>query len=168
MLVFFRLLLGTGLRLREAYCLRVADLRFKLATIDIRMSKTGATREVPMTPAVEAMLSEYTGHQDASRLVFPFWDGLRDAVALRQTTSRLSGRFRTLFDYAECQDLVEHDLRHEATCRWVEMRDVRGNWLFRAEEVRRITGHKSDAMFMRYLSLRGSDLAARMRPASVS
>lgn len=166
MLVLFRLLIGTGLRLREAYCLRVADLRFSLSTIDIRMSKTGTTREVPMTPAVEAMLTEYIRHQDASRLVFPFWDGLRDEVALRQATSRLSGRFRTLFAYAGCDGLVEHDLRHEATCRWVEMRDARGGWLFRAEEVRRITGHKSDAMFMRYLSLRGSDLAARMRPTS--
>lgn len=167
MLILFRLLLGTGLRLREAYCLRVADLRFGLATIDIRMSKTGATREVPMTPAVETMLAEYTRGREASGLVFPFWNGCRDADVLRQATSRLTGRFRTLFAYAQCADLVEHDLRHEATCRWVEMRDARGNWLFRSEEVRRITGHKSDAMFLRYLSLRGSDLAARMRPGSL-
>ena len=59
-------------------------------------------------------------------------------------------------------DLRFHDLRHEATCRWMDKRDEEGRWMYRPEEVRRITGHKSPVMFDRYLSLRGSDLADRM------
>lgn len=40
-----------------------------------------------------------------------------------------------------------------------------GHWVYRPEEVRRITGHKSVQQFERYLSLRGSDLAERMYAA---
>lgn len=161
-LVLFRLLVATGLRLREAYMLRVESISFPLRTIHVRRSKTGAKRDVPMTSAVAAMLREQIGSKTGQEPVFSFWGGSEDERALRLVTARLSARFRSLFAYAECHDLVEHDLRHEATCRWMELRDHRGGWLFRPEEVRKITGHKTEAMFMRYLSLRGSDLASRL------
>ena len=57
----------------------------------------------------------------------------------------------------------EHDLRHEATCRWLELRDAAGGWMFRLEEVNRIMGWStSSTMAQRYASFRGADLAQRL------
>lgn len=162
-LVLWRTITNTGLRLREAYRLRLGDLRFDLRTIHISKSKTGTKRDVPMTKAVHDELGNWVRRQnltDKNALVFPFWDG--DQATLDKTSNRLSHTFARVFDYAGCENLTEHDLRHEATCRWMEMKDAQGRWLFRPEEVRKITGHKTERMFMRYLSLRGSDLAERL------
>jgi integrase len=161
-LMLFRLLVHTGLRLREAATLRVDNVRFDLRTIHVRRSKTGVKRDVPMSRQLEGWLRQHMGQKAQDAPVFGFWGGGEDEVALKLLTGRLSARFASLFAYARCPNLVTHDLRHEATCRWMELRDAKGNWTFRPEEVRKITGHKSEAMFMRYLSLRGSDLAARL------
>ena len=60
-------------------------------------------------------------------------------------------------------DLHEHDLRHEATCRWLELRDANGQWMFRLEEINRIMGWSANStMAQRYASFRGSDLAQRI------
>jgi len=155
-LLLFRLLVHTGLRLGEAYRLQGAHIRMAARTIHVSRSKTGRARDVPMTKAVVEMLAG----ADEKDLVFPFWDGTPEGET--QTTRRLSARFVSTFEYAGCVDLTAHDLRHEATCRWMEMRDASGQWLFRPEEVRRITGHRSEQMFFRYFSMRGSDLAARL------
>lgn len=156
-LLLWRLIVNTGLRLREAYRLRGRDLRFDLRTVHVARSKTGPARDVPMTREVHGWLK---GERAAAALVFPFWDGERES--LDRTTSRLSRAFARVFEYTGCEGLTEHDLRHEATCRWMLMRDKKGRWLFRPEEVRRITGHKNVQQFERYLSLRGSDLAERL------
>lgn len=160
MLLLWRLIVNTALRLREAYRLRRRDLRFDLRTIHVSRSKTGPARDVPMTREVHDLLAATGLPSDPSALIFPFWDG--SAESLASTSSRLSMRFASIFRYAGCDGLTEHDLRHEATCRWMLMRDPSGRWLFRPEEVRRITGHKSVQQFERYLSLRGSDLAERL------
>lgn len=159
---FFRLVVGTGLRLREAYTLRVADVSLQLRTIHVKRSKTGTQRSVPIGKALRDMLEARMAGKKPTDPIFSYWQGLESERALRLVTNRLSARFASLASYAGCEDLTEHDLRHEATCRWMEMRGPDGQWLFRAEEVRKITGHKTEAMFMRYLSLRGSDLAARL------
>jgi integrase len=156
-LLLFRLIVATGLRLREAYSLRGGDVRPLLRTIHVARSKTGRARDVPMSPQV---LEWLRGPFEPDALIFPFWDG--DPESLDRTSQRLSARFKSAFEYARCADLTEHDLRHEAVCRWMEMQDSKGAWLYRAEEVRRITGHQSARQFERYLSLRGSDLAQRM------
>ena len=156
-LLLFRLITNTGLRLREAYTLTPDQVQFDLRTIHISKSKTGRKRDVPMTPEVFRWMQ---ARRPAGALVFPFWNGEPDELA--RTTTLLSMRFKRVFEYAGCTGLVEHDLRHEATCRWVLMRDKAGRWLFRTDEVRRITGHLSQAQFDRYLSLRGSDLADRL------
>lgn len=81
----------------------------------------------------------------------------------RTVCSRLSARFRVAFEYMEIMDLHEHDLKHEATCRWLEMRDASGSFLFRLEEVNRIMGWApGSAMAHRYASLRAEDMAAKL------
>lgn len=158
-LLMWRLIASTGLRLREAYRLRESDVRFDLKTIHVPRSKTGRPRDIPMTRQVHDWLK---AHPMNSPLVFRLWDGDDSEEALKRTSNRLSQQFKRVFEYAGCDDLTEHDLRHEATCRWMMLRDDAGRWLFRPEEVRRITGHKSVQTFERYLSLRGSDLADRL------
>lgn len=166
MVDLFQLILNTGLRLREAYRLRVEHIRLELRTIHVADSKTGAARDVPIMPDLFAMLERRRKQarlQGPNAPIFPWWDGLDDSdKALNKITSRLSRAFGRIFAYAGCEDLTEHDLRHEAACRWVLMRDGESGWLFRGEEVMRITGHKDPRVFMRYLSLRGSDLADRL------
>lgn len=159
-LLMWRLIVNTGLRLREAYRLRVRDIRFDLRTVHVADSKTGRPRDIPMTRQVHNYLSGGPLPTDPGTLVFPYWTG--DDRDLRKTTNRLSSQFARVFEYANCPDLTEHDLRHEAVCRWMLMRAESGQWQFRPEEVRRITGHKSVQQFEGYLSLRGSDLADRL------
>ena len=76
--------------------------------------------------------------------------------------ARVSARFAVLFDYAQVPDFTAHDLRHEATCRWVELRSAGGGWLFSDVEICRIMGWSDPRMMLRYASLRGEDLAARL------
>jgi len=163
----FLLLANEAVRLREGYTLRVRDVRLDLRTIHVRASKTGAARDVPLLPVVHDMLARRVEAAHAggpTAPLFPWWTPGADKASLGRITSLLSAAFRRMFAYAGCPDLTAHDLRHEATCRWVLMRDPQGGWLFRSEEVMRITGHKDPKTFMRYVSLRGSDLAQRLWP----
>lgn len=57
----------------------------------------------------------------------------------------------------------EHDLRHEATCQWFELKGKDGHWLFRPEEIHKIMGWSPrSTMAQRYASFRGEDLASRL------
>jgi integrase len=92
-------------------------------------------------------------------LMFPWWSG--DPKDLDAVTSHLSYLFAKAFKAAGSADLTEHDLRHEACCRWFEHRTGAG-WTFSEIEVCRILGWTSTRMALRYASLRGEDLAARL------
>lgn len=161
-LLLFRLLVHSGMRLREAYTLRVVDLKVDLKTIHVRPGKTGRARDIPMTKDVQGwVLQTLSGRaHDVQATVFQLWDG--DPKTLKPTTVRISAQLKRIFEYTGCDDLTSHDLRHEAVCRWMLMKDGEGRWLYRPEEVRRITGHQNVQQFERYLSLRGSDLAERL------
>lgn len=170
-LLFEVLLLG-GLRLREAYRLRVDQVDLQARVMRPQQSKLWhgkvVHRTVPLVPALLDALQHHLAArepQDRPALLFPgLWDGgdVSDA-GLKRTTGRLSSRFSTLFAYAGAPDLTEHDLRHEATCRWLELRDARGGWMFRPEEVMRIMGWAPGSrMIERYASFRPEDLAGRL------
>lgn len=160
--MLFLLILDTGMRLREAYRLRVDQVDLKRGLILVEGSKgaRGALkpRTVPIKPGLAEQLRSYM--RGRIGLLFPWWDGTPEG--LRKTTSRLSARFAVLFDYAKVPGFTEHDLRHEATCRWVELRR-RGSWAFSDIEVCKIMGWTDTRMMLRYASLRGEDLAARLR-----
>ncbi|WP_426162463.1 site-specific integrase [Pseudoduganella sp. R-32] len=125
----FLLLVNTGLRLREAYTLRVQDVRLDMRTVHIRRSKTGAARDVPLLPDVYALLKrrvEEVKGAGAKAAIFPWWIDGADSKELARVTSLLSRALGRAFAFAECNDLTAHDLRHEATCRWVLMKDGGG------------------------------------------
>lgn len=162
LLLMFSLIVSTGMRLFECYRLTVdkIDLRRRVILVDGSKGHRGLIkpRTVPITTEMAEQLRPFCeGHVG---LLFPYWNGSADDRA--RCSSRLSQRFATAFDYAGCEGLTEHDLRHEATCRWFELRDERGAWMFSDIEICRIMGWSDTRMALRYASLRGEDLAARL------
>lgn len=168
LLTMFMLIVGTGIRLKEAYTLRRNQIDMAEKVIRVQSSKQWrgkvVFRDVPMRPEVHEALSVYlsTRAMLPQAWLFPFMDE-EPGIDIKTVSQRLSFRFKLAFEYAGVFGLREHDLRHEATCRWLEMRDTTGNWMFRPEEVNRIMGWSANStMAQRYASFRGADLAARM------
>ena len=168
LLTLFLLIVNSGLRLREAYRLKRGDVDLEAKVMRVQSSKQWcgrvAWREVPMRPEVHAALVKYLSTRALlpTADLFPFQTE-EPGMTPKKVTQRLSDRFRVAFQYAGCDDLREHDLRHEATCRWLELRDSAGRWMFRAEEVNRIMGWApGSTMAARYASFRAEDLAQRL------
>lgn len=163
--LLFDLILDTGLRLREAYTLVPSQIDVEKGFINVQGTKASRgqrkPRTVPLKKHLRPRLREWCKGK-RSRVFQSLWDGDTDKKALARTTARLSVRFMTLFRYAEVHDFTEHDLRHEATCRWFLLRDARGAWVFSEIEICRIMGWTNTKMALRYASLRGEDLADRL------
>jgi integrase len=157
----YRLIVDTGLRLYEAYRLTVSAIDFKTNIIRVDGSKGHRgvikPRVVPIKKELRQSLQDWCSGRVG--LVFPYWDGQQDTR--KKTQGRLTQRFMGLFDYAKVADFTEHDLRHEAACRWFELRNERG-WVFSDVEVCRIMGWTDMRMALRYASLRGEDLSMRL------
>lgn len=93
--------------------------------------------------------------------MFGFWDGTLEDKKKAQL--RLTSRFKNLFSYADVPECTEHDLRHEAACRWFMLRNPADTgWLFSELEICKMMGWSDTRMALRYLSLRGEDLSARL------
>lgn len=173
-IMLFRLILGTGMRLREAYRLTEPQIDLPARVVRPQASKTWhgrvKHRAIPLAPQLHRELAAYLVQrrgQGRAGLIFDFWDG--EAATLKQVTNRLSARFTSLFRYAGLDDFTEHDLRHEATCRWYEMRQPAGGWMYRDEEINRIMGWAPNSkMGQRYASFRAEDLAGRMWPGKAA
>lgn len=168
LLTLFLLIAYTGLRLREAYLLRRGQVDMNSKVIRAQCSKQWrgrvAFRDVPMRQEVHQAFIEYLSTRELKPddYFFPFMNE-EPGLSLTRVSSRLSLRFTTAFKYVGIEGLTEHDLRHEATCRWLEMKDKSGNWMFRLEEVNRIMGWSpGSVMAHRYASFRGADLAQRI------
>lgn len=162
MLMLFRLILLTGLRLQEAYMLRVEQVDFTRGLIAVEGSKGHRgvikPRSVPMLPALAAWLQDWCAGKRGR--MFDFWDGtLEDRP---RASVMLSTRFSKLFDRAGVPDCIEHDLRHSACCAWFELRAPDGRWVFSDVEICKIMGWSNYAMILRYASLRGEDLVSRL------
>lgn len=160
--MLFRLIVDTGLRLREAYWLRVEQLDAEkgLLHVDGTKGHHGAIkrRTVPLKRELRSKLADWC--EGKKGLIFPFWNGTQEDLV--KCTARLSARFASLFEYAGVPQFTEHDLRHEACCRWVQLRGQSG-WLFNDIEICKIMGWTNANMMLRYASLRGEDLADRLR-----
>jgi len=160
--LLYTLIVDTGLRLSEAYKLRADQIDLVANVIRVEGSKGHRgvikPRVVPLKKPLRPLLAAWC--RGRVGLLFPFWDGSPEGM--RKTSGRLSQRFRVLFDYARVPDFSEHDLRHEACCRWIELRQPGGGWIFSEVEVCRIMGWGDMRMMLRYASLRGEDLSARL------
>lgn len=152
----FTLALETAMRLRERYTLTVEQVKLHQRTVYLDKTKNGDSRNVPLSTVAVAVLKEQIEGKQPSDRVFPWWDGDHSERGLKLTSNFLSKLYAQIFDVAGCPDLTEHDLRHEGTSRFFEKTTLVG------EAIMKITGHKSHTMLMRYLKLRGSDLAAQL------
>lgn len=159
--LLFELILNTGLRLFEAYRIRVesVDIAGRFLRVDGSKGRGGVVK--PRTvPIVRDLVQPLKGAVEGRRpeeLLFRFWDGTEEDRP--RCTNRLSHRFGGLFAYASVPDFTEHDLRHEATCRWILMKNKDGGWAFTDAQIMKIMGWTSMTMMLRYASLRGEDLA---------
>lgn len=144
----------SAMRMREIYTLTLGQIETPKRTIFLDKTKNGSKRQVPMSSVALAELTDhlkkFKGAEPTQR-VFPFWDG--DTKSLAATSDYLSKLFNSIFHQAGCQNLVFHDLRHEATSRLFERTKLTET------AIMKITGHKSHRMLMRYSNLRGSTLA---------
>jgi integrase len=162
--------LESAMRLREMYTLTSDQIDIVKRTVFLDKTKNGDNRQIPLSSVAVEVLTAYakkkglvfrgarktTKKVGGDRLFPDLFDGDWDPNALKRTTSKISRRFGWLFDYAGVGDFTFHDIRHEATCRIYERTNLRDT------EIARITGHKTQSMLKRYLSLRGSDLAPKL------
>jgi integrase len=169
MLALFQLIHYTGLRLKEALTLTRGQVDMEQRIIRAQSSKLWrgrvGYRDVPIRKELHAALKAYLDTRALlpGAYLFPMMD---EAEEYREVGRRVSWLFATAFRYAGCENLTEHDLRHEATCQWFELRDGTGNWLFRPEEINRIMGWtQGSTMAQRYASFRAQDFVARLAAA---
>ena len=165
------LALETAMRLSEIYTLEKRQIKLSQRTVFLEKTKNGDKRQVPLSSVAVKELQEYMKIRDTiprvvpeslgiienwivSDSLLPWWSGSPDHRAI--TSDYLSKLFGSIFEAAKCTDLVFHDLRHEATSRFFERTQMRG------EEIMRITGHRSHSMLMRYTNLRGSTLVNQL------
>lgn len=168
LLTMYLLIVNTGLRLKEAATLRRGQVDLGAKVLRVQSSKQWRGkvrfRDVPMRQEVHAALLQYLASRQLrdEDWLFPFMEE-EGATDYKKVSQRLSARFRSAFDHMGLEDLREHDLRHEATCRWLEMKDADGRDMFRLEELNRIMGWApGSVMAQRYASFRSEDLAQRL------
>jgi integrase len=159
--LLYRVIIDTGLRLFEAFRLRADSIDLQKNIIKVDGSKGHRGQIKPRVVPIKVGLREPLRQWCEGRvgLLFPYWDGSKETQ--KKASSKLSRRFANLFDYAKVPGFTEHDMRHEAACRWFELRNDRG-WVFSEIEVCRIMGWKDTRMALRYASLRGEDLSSRL------
>jgi integrase len=162
--LMYKLTVSTGMRLFEVYRLQVSSIDFDNWVINCEGSKGHRgkikPRVIPLIRELRELLTTWC--KDRIGLVFPYWDGSLESR--KKTQLRLTSRYKTLFSYAGINNgFTEHDLRHEAACRWFTMRNQQNSgWMFSDTEVCRIMGWSDMQMALRYASLRGEDLSARL------
>lgn len=158
MLLLFEMAIETAMRLREMFTLEVEQINLGQRTAFLDRTKNGSKRQVPLSSVIVRCIEDYLKETGITtgRLFPMFWNGDLSKRELKKTTSKLSGRWRTVAKLARCVDLRFHDLRHEATARLYErttMSDLK---------IAKITGHKDLKSLARYANLRASNLADEM------
>lgn len=160
----YTVIVNTGLRLLEAVRLRAEWIHDDRRVVRVQSSKQRhgrvSWRDVPTVPLVLAVLRDRATASTDGYL----WPFIAEAGGdATRASRRVSARMLIAIRHAGINDLHEHDLRHEATCRWLEMRRRDGAWLLRMEEINRIMGWAPGSlMAQRYASFRADDMAARI------
>ncbi len=145
-----RLALYTAMRKGEILSLTRKQVDLERKTILLTDTKNNSVRTVPLTDkaaeVIERAITFPLKPKDTNLLFFG--DTGRDGERKPYTINRVWSK--ALKD-AEIKDLRFHDLRHEATSRFVEAG-------LSDQQVASITGHKSMQMLKRYTHLRSENL----------
>ncbi|MBU2793651.1 site-specific integrase [Acidithiobacillus thiooxidans] len=150
------LALETAARVEEILSLEMRDVHLERRIMILRDTKNKDTRGVPLTMRAAEIFQEAIAHypRGDSPLIFPGNPG-RDGV---RRPYRINKVWKSALGRASIVGLHFHDLRHEATSRFVEIG-------LSDSKVRQITGHKSPQMLARYAHLRAEDLVADLDQA---
>ena len=149
-----RLALYTSMRRSEIISLTREQINLEKRTIFLPDTKNGTVRTVPLTDKAYVVVKEALSHpinpNDTNYIFFgePGREGIRKPYVINKVWSQALER-------AEISGLRFHDLRHEATSRFVEAG-------LSDQEVASITGHKSMQMLRRYTHLRSEDLVSKI------
>lgn len=149
-----RLALYTAMRLGEISNLTRQQINLEKRTIHLLDTKNNESRTVPLTNKALAVINEALKHPirpvDTNLLFYGEIgkEGKRKPYVINKLWNQALER-------AEITDLRFHDLRHEATSRFVEAG-------LSDQEVSSITGHKSMQMLRRYTHLRNEDLVNKI------
>jgi integrase len=149
-----RIALYTSMRKSEITSLTREQINLEKRTIFLPDTKNGSVRTVPLTNKAYLAVKEALSHPIRpidTNLIFcgePGRDGQRRPYVINRVWPQALER-------AEISGLRFHDLRHEATSRFVEAG-------LSDQEVASITGHKSMQMLRRYTHLRTEDLVSKI------
>ena len=149
-----RLALYTAMRLGEIRNLTRSQVNLKRNVITLFDTKNNETRSIPLSQKAKKVLQEVltkTARPIDSDLIFYGHRG-RDGKLRPYVINKL---WIQALDRAGITNLRFHDLRHEATSRFVEAG-------LSDQQVASITGHKSMQMLKRYTHLRSEDLVNRI------
>ena len=149
-----RIALYTAMRQGEILSLEKSNVSLDRRLVTLHNTKNNDSRTVPLSDKAlsvfKAALENPIRPINTNLLFFgePGKDGKRRSYTLNRVWS-------TALKRAEISDLRFHDLRHEATSRFVEAG-------LSDQEVASITGHKSMQMLRRYTHLRSEDLVKKV------
>ena len=149
-----RLALHTAMRKSEITSLTREQVNVEKRTILLPDTKNNSVRTVPLTDKAYQTIKEALAHPIRpidTNLIFPGEPG-KDKKRKPYVINRV---WVQAIKRAEISDFRFHDLRHEATSRFVEAG-------LSDQEVASITGHKSMQMLKRYTHLRTEDLVSKI------
>lgn len=144
--------INTAMRAGEMLAFRWADvdLKERFVKLDAKITKTGTSRNVPLTKNAVIVLEKIKANyykKDNEARVFEFYN----------STHHLSRQFKIISEWAGITDLLWHYTRHEAASRLYErtvLTDV---------EIASITGHKDINVLARhYAHLRPQHLLKKL------
>ena len=139
----------------EIISLKRNQVNLERSTVFLPDTKNNEVRTVPLTNKAKEVFRQVMEHPvrpiDSDLLFFgePGRDGKRRPYTINRMWAEALQR-------AEIENLRFHDLRHEATSRFVEAG-------LSDQEVASITGHKSMQMLKRYTHLRSEELVEKIR-----
>jgi integrase len=149
-----RAALYTAMRHGEIVSITRQQVDLKRRVIKLGKTKNGTARTVPLTRRAVRVFREALANpvrpKDTELLFYgdPGRDDRRHPYTMDRAWEKALRR-------AGIDNLTFHDLRHEATSRFVEAG-------LSDQEVAAITGHKSMQMLKRYTHLRAEDLVAKL------
>ena len=149
-----RLALYTAMRKSEIVSLTFEQVNLDAGTLFLPDTKNNSVRTVPLTNKALVAITEamdFPIRPKYTNLIF-FGSPCRDGTRKPYTINRV---WMLALERAEITGLKFHDLRHEATNRFVEAG-------LSDQEVASITGHKSMQMLRRYTHLRTEDLVSKI------
>ena len=150
-----RIALYTAMRRSEVLTLTKKQINLSKRTVVLFDTKNKETRTVPLSNKALDAFTEVLNHPirpiDTDLLFYgePGREGMRKPYTINKVWVQALER-------AEIEGLRFHDLRHEATSRFVEAG-------LSDQEVSSITGHKSMQMLKRYTHLRSENLTAKIK-----